>query len=61
LVCLLFTQEGQGITLPDGTKLFRRYGAIEHWKGDAIIQSSYGLVVRDSQGRYWVLESKGWL
>jgi hypothetical protein len=61
LVCFLFTQDGQGMTLPDGTRLFRRNLMIEHWKGDSIIQSSYGVLVRDAQGRYWFLESKGWL
>jgi hypothetical protein len=61
LVCLLLTQDGQGTMLPDGTKLFRRYGEIEHWKGDVIIQRSYGLVVRDGQSRYWFLEFRGWL
>jgi hypothetical protein len=61
LVCLLLTQDGQGMTLPDGTRLFRRYGEIEHWKGDTVIDRSYGVVARDAQGRYWFLEPKGWL
>jgi hypothetical protein len=61
LACLLLTQDGQGITLPDGTKLFRRWGVIEQWKGDVIIQSSPGVVARDAQQRYWFLEFKGWL
>jgi len=61
LVCLLLTQDGQGTTLSDGTRLFRRYGEIEHWKGDVILQRSYGLVVRDGQSRYWFLEFRGWL
>jgi hypothetical protein len=60
-VCLLLTQDGQGTTLPDGTKLFRRNGAIEHWKGDVVVESSGGMVTRDAAGRYWFLEFQGWL
>jgi hypothetical protein len=47
--------------LPDGTKLFRRNGAIEHWKGDLVVERSGGIVTRDAAGRYWFLEFQGWL
>ncbi len=61
LVCLLLTRDGQGMTLPDGSTLFVRSGGIEHWKGDTMLERSYGLVARDARGRYWLLEWKGWL
>ena len=59
LVCLLL-QDGQGVTLDDGTRLFRRQSMIEIWKGDQVVGSTLGLVARDGQGRHWVLEPKGY-
>lgn len=58
--CYLLLQDGQGTTLPDGTKLFRRDGAIEVWKGDAV-ERIEGMVVRDATGRHWAVEFKGYM
>jgi hypothetical protein len=59
LVCLRLN-DGQGVTLLDGMRLFRRAWKIEVWKGDQLLESTEGLVVRDDGGRHWLLEGKGY-
>jgi hypothetical protein len=40
-------------------RLFRRDASIEVWKGDELLESTAGLVIRDRGGRHWLLEGRG--
>jgi hypothetical protein len=59
LACLLL-QEGQGITLDGGMRLFHRDGVTEVWKSDELVETTGGLILRDSRGRHWLLQGKGY-